>query len=461
MKRKVFLFPEVIMNRISTARLSLLILLMINCLNFFDRIIPAVALEPIRREFTLDDTQLGILFTAFTLVYAVAGVPLGRLADRVRRTRLLAAGVLLWSVLTAASGFAGNFVSLFLIRLGVGVGEASCAPAANSMIGDLYPTEKRSRALSVFMLGVPLGTLAAFSLGGWISEQYGWRMLFYVAAVPGMVLSLFLLRLPEPIRGGQERSLVGSVTPVSRPFRKIMAIKTLWWLTLSGATFNFAAYSLNAFLPALMVRYHQATAVEAGIASALIFGFTGLVGLLLGGVIADRLHKKTPNGRLHFGAVSLMVATPFLWFGLACGQGELVIMTILTGVGWLLCFNYLVVAMASIQDVVEPLLRGTAISIFFFFQYVLGAGFGSLATGALSDYYAVAAMHAAGVSEMTDALRATGLQSSLLTVVPGAVLLTGMAVFLAARHFVGDAKLMARATESGFRGRLPHNATDQ
>ena len=130
----------------------LILLFLINLMNFFDRTIPAVVLEPIRKEFSLDDTALGILGASFTLIYAVAGVPLGYLADRFRRTYILAAGLTVWSLLTAASGLAWSFMSFFWIRLLVGVGEASCAPAANSLIGDLFPSEKRARALGVFML---------------------------------------------------------------------------------------------------------------------------------------------------------------------------------------------------------------------------------------------------------------------------------------------------------------------
>ena len=125
----------------------LFLLFLINLMNFFDRTIPAVVLEPIRKEFALDDTALGLLGASFTLIYAVAGIPLGYLADRFRRTGILAAGLTVWSVLTAASGLAWSFMSFFWIRLSVGVGEASCAPAANSLIGDLFPSDKRARAL--------------------------------------------------------------------------------------------------------------------------------------------------------------------------------------------------------------------------------------------------------------------------------------------------------------------------
>jgi len=147
-------------------RYALAMLFLINFLNFFDRAIPAVVLEPIRKEFNLDDTWLGLLGTSFTLIYALAGLPLGRLSDKMRRTWVLSGGVFVWSLLTAASGAAWNFVSFFLIRLGVGVGEASCAPASNSMIGDMYPSQQRARALGLFMLGLPLGQLASFALVG-------------------------------------------------------------------------------------------------------------------------------------------------------------------------------------------------------------------------------------------------------------------------------------------------------
>ena len=131
---------------------TLFVLFLINFLNFFDRVLPGVVLEPVRKEFGLSDTLSGVLGTAFILVYAIAGVPLGRLADRVRRTRLLAGGVAAWSLMTAASGAVVNFWQLLLVRMGVGIGEASCAPAANSMIGDLYPSARRARALGLFML---------------------------------------------------------------------------------------------------------------------------------------------------------------------------------------------------------------------------------------------------------------------------------------------------------------------
>ena len=154
---------------------ALAVLFAINLLNFFDRQLLGVLGEPIRKEWGLSDTALGGANTAFVLLYAFAGVPLGRLADRVTRTRILAAGVFVWSALTAATGFARSYAELFLCRLGVGVGEASCAPVASSLIGDLFPAQRRARAMSIFMLGLPLGLALSFALGGLLARSLGWR----------------------------------------------------------------------------------------------------------------------------------------------------------------------------------------------------------------------------------------------------------------------------------------------
>src|SRR5882757_10221325 len=371
---------------------TLFLLSLINFLNFFDRTIPAVVLEPIRREFSLTDTQLGLLVTAFTLVYAVAGLPLGRLADRTKRTRILAAGVFVWSLMTAASAMGRSFTMLFLARLLVGVGEASCAPAANSLIGDLFPSEKRARALGIFMLGLPLGLLLAFSIVGALAQNYGWRVPFYLAAIPGFVVAAMILFATEPVRGSQETYAIDPTTPVDRPMRRILAIPTVWWIIASGATVNFAAYAMGTFLPTMLIRYHGLSIGKAGLIAAVVLGATGLVGLTAGGWLADYLHKRFLRGRLLLACCSMLVATPLLYFGLAQPAGAADAATILLSLGWLLYFSYYCSVYSALQDVVDPRLRATAMAVYFFFQYVLGAGFGTIVTGALSDMDARQAM---------------------------------------------------------------------
>ena len=423
----------------------LLLLFLINLMNFFDRTIPAVVLEPIRKEFGLDDTALGLLGASFTLIYAVAGVPLGYLADRFRRTRILAAGLTAWSLLTAASGLAWSFMSFFWIRLLVGVGEASCAPAANSLIGDLFPSEKRARALGIFMLGLPLGLLLAFSIVGVLAQNYGWRVPFYLAAIPGFVVAAMMLFAAEPVRGSQETYVIDATTPVDRPMRRILAIPTVWWIIASGATVNFAAYAMGTFLPTMLIRYHGASIGKAGLIAAIVLGVTGLVGLLAGGWLADYLHKRFLRGRLLLACCSMFVATPLLYFGLAQPAGAVDAATILLSLGWLLYFSYYCSVYSALQDVVEPRLRATAMAVYFFFQYVLGAGFGTIVTGALSDMYAKQAMTSAGTTQMTDAFRAVGLQSAMTLVVPLAIALTCISLFFAARSFIADAGKTALA----------------
>src|SRR5437764_9308633 len=169
------------------------VLLAVNTMNFFDRqVLPAVQ-EKIRKDWKLSDTELGWLGTAFILLDAVVGLPLGRLADRWNRRRLLAAGVALWSVTTFAAGFAWGFWSLFVLRLCVGIGEATCAPTASSLIGDLVPAKRRARAMAVFMLGLPLGLALSFFVSGAVAQHHGWQTAFYVAGVPGLVLAVAAL----------------------------------------------------------------------------------------------------------------------------------------------------------------------------------------------------------------------------------------------------------------------------
>src|SRR5580765_965444 len=171
----------------------LILLFLANLFNFFDRTIPSVVAEPVRKEWGLSDTELGLVFSAFTLVYALAGVPLGRLADASPRKAIMGWGLLVWSALTGATGAAWNYASFFVVRLAVGVGEASYAPAATSMIGDLCPANKRSRAMGLFMLGLPIGLLLAFfSVGSMVKAFGSWRAPFFIAMLPGVLLAIFM-----------------------------------------------------------------------------------------------------------------------------------------------------------------------------------------------------------------------------------------------------------------------------
>ena len=184
--------------------LTVLVLCGINLLNFYDRQAPGALVEPMRREFGLSDTQIGLLGSTFIWIYALAGVPLGRVADVWSRKKLLTIGLTVWSALTAASGLAAGFSFLLFTRLGVGIGEAVCAPVGTSWIGDLFPPKRRARVLSLFMLGVPVGGALSFLLCGPIAQAWGWRTALVSAAAPAILLVPLLLLLEEPARGASE-----------------------------------------------------------------------------------------------------------------------------------------------------------------------------------------------------------------------------------------------------------------
>jgi MFS family permease len=432
------------------AQYALFVLFGINLMNFYDRQIPAAVTELLRLEWQLNDTQLGVLATAFTLIYAVAGVPLGRLADRGARTKVLAYGVTFWSALTAASGLAINYGTMFAARLGVGIGEASCSPAANSLIGDLYPAQRRARAISVFMLGLPIGIFLSNLISGSLAQAYGWRVPFFIAVIPGIFLAFLALRIREPKRGAAEiyQTAPAAAAPIESPYRSVLSIPTMWWIILSGALHNFNAYAVNAFMPAFLGRYHGMSLQQANTISAFVLGAVGVVGLLAGGWAADWMRSKRANGRMLLSALSLAVSTPCVYLALSQPKGSMLPFIILMGIGWMLIYVYYVTVYPAIQDVVAPGLRGTAMALYFFAMYVLGGSFGTTILGKLSDHYATRAMEQAGATAMEPAFRAAGLHDAFY-VVPLVSLLLTLVLLAGARTIANDMdKLQRRLRDS-------------
>jgi len=433
--------PERSPERLSRTALALAVLCAINTLNFFDRqVLPAVG-EPIRREWALGDTAMGLLGTAFTLLYAVVGVPFGRLADRSRRTRILAAGVFAWSVLTALQGLARSFGQLFALRLLVGVGEATCAPAATSLIGDLTTPQKRSRAMGIFMLGLPLGLGLSFAVSGWVAHAWGWRYAFFLAGPPGVLCAALVLFLREPAHGASAPGAGPSA--VASPFRRLAGIPTLWWIVASGALHNFNMYALGQFLSPYLIRQHGLDLRQAGLASMLAYGLSGIPGLLLGGIAGDALRLRGPSHRLRLGAGAFLAAAPLLFLALAQPRGRSLAFTLLLGAACAAMASYYAVVYAAVQDVVPASLRATAMSLYFLAMYVLGAAFGPLITGMLSDRFTARAARAAGVlAESAAALepyRAAGLRSALL-IVPVLALALAAVLWAASRAIGPDSR---------------------
>ncbi|MBS1979403.1 MAG: MFS transporter [Bacteroidetes bacterium] len=414
----------------TTARQSwyaLFVLFLINALNFYDRQIIGAVAEPIRKEWSLSDMQLGVLSTAFILMYAVVGLPFGRLSDRYSRKHILSIGVILWSLLTALSGIAGNYAGLFASRLGVGFGEASCAPAANSLIGDLFPARRRATALAIFMLGLPVGLFLSYRISGIIAQAYSWREAFYFASIPGLLIGMLALFIVEPERGATEIHAVASRRRPGFPFFVVLGIPTVLWIIISGALHNFNMYTFGAFLPAFLMRVHKLPLKEANTISSIVTSM-GIIGLLGGGWVGDYLGKKLKNGKLLLAAVAMLLSGPCIYFSITMEPGNTTMFVTLLGLGTVMIYAYYSCVYATIHDVVEPALRGTAMALYFFAMYLLGGSIGPVITGYLSDHYAKQAMQAAGAIEMTEAFKAEGLQSAIM-VIPAVCLALAVVLF--------------------------------
>jgi MFS family permease len=416
----------------SRAWYALTVLFFINTMNFFDRVIGGALGEPIRREWGLSDSALGALGTAFTLLYAFVGVPLGRLADRAPRKTILALAVFVWSALTAVSGFTRTYWQLFATRLGVGVGEAACAPAATSLLGDLFPPAKRARAMSVFMMGLPIGIALSYFVGSYVAHSYGWRTAFFVAGVPGVLAAIAALFITEPARGTKE--VAPARVQTGSPWRTLLSIPTLWWLILSGALHNFNMYALGSFLAPLLMRYHATDLRQAGLMTMTLYGLSGIPGLLIGGALADKWAAKRRDGRLLVAAIATALSAPLMWAALARPAGDTLLFVILGSLACAFMYVYYASVYATLQDVVAPSLRGTAMALYFFAMYVLGASCGPLATGMLSDHFTRRA--AAGAVNL-EPFRGAGLHSAMYAI-PVLCIVLAFVLFVATRTVGGD-----------------------
>jgi MFS family permease len=417
----------------SNALFSVLVLCGINLLNFYDRQAPGALVEPMRKEFGLSDTQIGLLGSMFIWVYALAGVPLGRVADVWSRKKLLTIGVTVWSALTAASGLAISFSFLVFTRLGVGVGEAVCAPVGTSWIGDLFPPQRRARVLSLFMLGVPIGGALSFLLCGPIAQAWGWRTALVSAAAPAIILVPLLLLVHEPARGASEQA---SAIAARGSIYALLRIRTLWWIILSGALLNFNMYALATFLPAFMTRVHGYSVARAGVTCGIVYLIGGVFGGLLGGHLGDRVASNGRNARLWMAAIIALLGAPIMFYGITRPAGFAPTALVAIAIGYAAFNTYYGPVYASIQDIVAPNQRGLTMSVYFMAMYLCGASFGPLLTGGLSDYMARRAMRAAGAVSLAG-FRAVGLQKAMV-IMPILSLALAIVLYLGSRSMNQD-----------------------
>ena len=400
----------------SKAGPAVAILFLVNILNFYDRLALGAVIEPIRREFGLSDTQLGALVTWFTVVLALAGVPLGRLADNGSRRRLLATGIAIWAGLTGLAAVATSYAMLLITRLGVGIGEAVCSPVAVSWIGDVVPTRLRARSMAWFMMAIPVGGLLSYSITGPLAQAHGWRFALAIAAAPMVVMIPAVLWLREPARGTIARSGALGVVRVSG----------FWWICASGALINFGLYGFSTCLSAFLTRYHGWSVGQAGVWVGIGTGISGIAGALTAGAIGDRVEN-----RLRLCGVASLVASAPLFAAFAMPAGRAPEAVLLAMIGYGLLQTYYGLVYASIQDAVPPELRATAMATYLMVTYLGGASWGPMVMGRVSDLLALQASAGGAVSE---AARATGLHGAMF-------MIPSMAVVLAAVLWVAGRRI--------------------
>jgi MFS family permease len=372
-------------------RVVLWILLVVYILNFLDRQIVNILAEPIKRDLGLSDTQIGLMTgLAFALFYTILGIPIARYADNPKTTRvgLISVSLAFWSAMTALCGLAQNFIQLLLARVGVGVGEAGCTPAAHSLISDTVAPEKRSSAMAFYGLGIPIGGLLGMVMGGLLADAFGWRVAFLVAGAPGVLLALALpFILKEPRRHGAKISGVSPVAPDRMGLKAALAVigrsKALVNLILAASLVAFLAYGKTVWTTIFFIRTHGLSPGQTGLWLGIGVGVAAIAGTWLGGHLADRYGAGSPKHIVTAPALGMLVAAPILFVGYWSQDWMLGLVLIV--VAAVLNNFYYGPTFACVQGLVPPQARAMATAVMLFAQNLIGLGLGPLFFGMLSD----------------------------------------------------------------------------
>ncbi|WP_297506284.1 MFS transporter [uncultured Caulobacter sp.] len=375
--------------------------------NFIDRTIIATIGQAIKVDLKLTDTQLGLLGGLyFALLYTVLGIPIARLAERFNRVTIISLSLVIWSGFTALCGAAVNFGQLALFRFGVGVGEAGCSPPSHSLISDYYEPKKRATALSIYSFGIPLGTMFGAVAGGWLAQEFSWRIAFVIVGLPGILLALIVkLVVKEPPRGHSEiaeRPLEAEdvvVEPAKPPFSLMTELRELGavfkvlflkWPVLNmvlGVTIaSFGSYGSGAFVPSYFVRAFGLGLAQVGLITGLIGGFSAGVGTLVGGFLSDWAGKRSAKWYALTPAIGLLIATPI--YIAAYLQTDWKATAAILLVPGIFHYVYLAPTFGVVQNSVEPRRRATATALLFFFLNLIALGGGPVFTGWLIDHLA-------------------------------------------------------------------------
>jgi MFS family permease len=382
--------PRGAMMSAGKTRVMLWTLLVVYILNFLDRQIVTILAEGIKADLHLSDTQIGLMTgLAFALFYTFLGLPIARYADRPgsNRVGLISIALAVWSAMTALCGVAQNYTQLLLARIGVGVGEAGCTPAAHSLISDSVPADKRSSAMSFYGLGIPIGALLGMIIGGWMAENFGWRYAFFAVGAPGVLLALIvplLIKDPRKMAGYVDQH-AGNRSDMGAAIKELVASPCFWMIAIASSVTAFLGYGKGVWVVILFQRSHGLSPAETGLLLGVVLGIAGMIGTYMGGWLADRYGRQNPGNVLSAPAIGMAIAAPILFLGYLATEWHLAI-ALLTLPAIFNAFYY-GPTFAATHSIVSPQARATASAVLIFLQNLIGLGLGPLFFGMLSDLF--------------------------------------------------------------------------
>jgi MFS family permease len=355
--------------------------------NFIDRQILAMLIEPIKQEFGVSDTAMGFLSGfAFVFFYTLAGIPIARWADHRSRRVIITLAVAIWSVMTAVSGMARSFAQLAIIRVLVGVGEAGGTPPSHSLLSDYFGQDKRATALGVYACGVYVGSALAFLAGGYLVQNYSWRIAFYIVGLPGILLALLVWFTVKEVPRGHAEIHEASTDSVSftKTLRFLISRPSFCFIVLGSSVQSLSGYSIITWGPAFLSRVHGMEWVDIGIMLGWVVGLAGCGGAFIGGKLTDALGARNTAWYMRLPALESLLCVPFAVGFVMFDNQQLA----------LLCFVpfYFLGAMyvgpmhSMIQSLARVRMRATASAMLLFVVNMVGLGFGPLLVGLLNDY---------------------------------------------------------------------------
>jgi MFS family permease len=369
----------------------LLVLCFASSVNLVDRMLITILIEPIKREFSVSDTQMGLLTgLSFAAVYATAAFPIARHTDRGVRRNVIGWSVLVWGSMTMLCGFARSYWQLAVARMGVALGEAGYQPAAHSMIADLFPLRRRGTALGFFNAAASLGIGFGLFFGGWMHAHFNWRTIFVVVGAPCLLLAPFIaLTVREPPRGLAD-PLSSSAALAERPalgatLSRIAKLRTFRSLVIAGMSCQFVNYGLQLWMASFFLRVHGMDAKEVGLKLGLASSIGLFVGTTASGALADALGRRDVRWYMRVAGAGTLLGMPVAISTLLAPSANTAFASYCVTICLLSCFATPVHTMT--QTIVAPRMRGTAAAITGFWMNLVGLGLGPLFVGMLNDHY--------------------------------------------------------------------------